>query len=299
MKKEQELYVLIDSSGILFHQYYGMKNTNFKHTINIKNKEIDLSAIVGYFNFFKKIKEEYNEVPDKNFIHVLDPNGGSDFRKAIYPEYKANRKEKDLELSEQKNLLGSFLKSLDEKFIQIDGVESDDVIGTLSHRLSLNGDLVLIISYDKDLLQLLNENVSLARNEKIAGNDYKVFNFYTHDYIYKNYGFPPETFVDYLAFTGDVSDNIPGVKGIGDKAAKEILKEFINVENVLNNLDKLKPKYRKKIEENIENLILSKKLVAIQKDLKSVPEIDNINTDLNPILKDNLLKILQKLQVIN
>lgn len=309
--KKQELYVLIDSSGILFHQYYGMKNVNSQflnnYKINLSNKEIDLSAIVGYFNFLKKIKNEYDEVPEENFIHILDAEGGSEYRKSIYPEYKANRREKEEDLNQQKKLLGLFLKSLDQKFLQIEGVEADDVIGTMSKKLSNEGHLVLIITYDKDLFQLLNYNISLARSENLKRIDengeiikdkIKSFNFYTEDYIYQNYGFPPETIVDYLAFTGDIADNIPGVKGIGDKAAKELLKEYVNIEGVLNNLDKIKPSYKKKIEEQKDNLILSKKLALIQTDLKNVPDVNNIKNDINITLKNNLLKILKELKVV-
>ena len=177
----------------------------------------------------------------------------------------------------------------------------------MSKKLSNEGHLVLIITYDKDLFQLLNYNISLARSENLKRMDengeiikdkIKSFNFYTEDYVYQNYGFPPETIVDYLAFTGDIADNIPGVKGIGDKAAKELLKEYVNIEGVLNNLDKIKPSYKKKIEEQKDNLILSKKLALIQSDLKNVPDINNIKNDINVTLKNNLLKILKELRVV-
>lgn len=283
-------YILIDSSGILHSQYFGLKNdkvNNYEHEIN--GKKVNLSGIIGYFKVLKKIKKEF----EGEIIHILDAGGGSDYRKQIYPEYKSHRPEKEADLDFQQKILGFFIRAYGEDFIQMKGVESDDVIGTLSREISERGDFALIVSFDKDLFQLLNDNVFLTREEKRDGA--KVFALYDKDFIFKEYGFSPETMVDFLAFVGDKADNIPGVNGIGPEKAKPLLKEFLNVEGVLANLDKIKPAIREKIETQKDNLIVSKKLALIKKDLK----VEKINDSLPETLKQNLIKILEKYEIMD
>ena len=285
----KDKYVLIDSSGILYHQYFGMKNVNEVINLRTNNLNINIKALIGYFRFFKKLKEEYDDIPIENFIHILDSNG-SDYRKSIYPEYKANRKENEEELVQQKELLGTFLQAFDYKFVQIHGVEADDVIGSYAKILTLQNKFGLIVSYDKDLFQLLNDNIALTREEKDK-DGIKRFAFYTKNYIVKTYGFEPDTFADFLAFKGDVADNIKGVKGIGDVAAKSLLQEYPNVEMSLQNLDKIKPSIRKKIEDSKEDLILSKKLTVILRDIP-VPKLTEITNTLSVGIKEYIKKIV-------
>lgn len=285
----KDKYVLIDSSGILHHQYFGLKDTEEVINLKTNNLDIDIKGLIGYFRFFNKLKEEYSDVPIENFIHILDSDG-SDYRKSIYPEYKAHRKEKEEALLKQKELLGTFLQAFDYKFVQIHGVEADDIIGSYTKQLTLQNKVGLIVSYDKDLFQLLNDNIALTRDEK--GKDgIKRFAFYTKNYIEKTYGFEADTFADFLAFKGDISDNIKGVKGIGDVAAKSLLQEYPNVEMVLQNLDKIKPSIRKKIEEHKEDLILSKKLTVILRDIP-VPKLDEITNTLPLKMKEYIKKIV-------
>lgn len=293
-------YVLIDSSGILFHQYYGMKNASDvnKYKLNINNQEVDFSAIVGYFRAFNKVyNEQFDNVPMENIIHILDSDEGSLYRKSLYLEYKKNRQEKDEELIQQINMLEYFLKAKNQKFLRIKNVESDDVIGTLANSLSLNKEnKILILSYDKDLFQLLSPNVFILREEKDK-QGMKRFCLYSDNYVFKQYGFPPTSIVDFLAIVGDTSDNIPGVKGIGKEGAKKLLSKYITIENILENLDELPIKQKEKILASKQDMILSKKLAIIQTNLKEVPNVEDIDMNLKDNVKKQMLQILNMLGV--
>lgn len=293
-------YILIDSSGILNEQYFGMKNVidyDKKFSLKINEKIIPLYAIYGYMQVLKRIMERYSDIPNKNIIHVLDSNEGSLKRKTLYPLYKANRKEKEKDFLTQKNMLRYFVETIGQKFLQIKNEESDDVIGTLSKRISLTNK-VYIFTHDKDLFQLLNRNTNIIREEKNKNTGFKDFCIYTENYVYKKYGFSPETIVDFLAFKGDISDNIPGVKGIGEKGAINLLNKYVNVENVILNIEEIENKYKQKIKEQKQALLLSKELALIQTNLDSVPSVEKIESVTNENMKKNCLEILKKLGVI-
>lgn len=281
-------YLLIDSSGLFSIQYFGMQNAKPVY-VDLQGRKVNVSALYGYFyNGYARLLNYFN-IPNEQVIHVLDNPQGSAYRKAIYPEYKQHRKEKEPEFVEQYAILPLFLHGFDENVVQQDGVEADDLIGSLVKKLTSEGHEVVIFSKDKDFFQLLGDGVEIVREEK--REEGKVFAIYTKNYVQKEYGFSADSFVDYLALIGDVADNIPGVKGVGDKMARQLLVDFINIERLYANLDKVaKKRQRELLEQSKEFAFLSKRLVAIQKDL----QVEFVPNKLSDSVKMKLQTMLNK-----
>lgn len=251
----------VDSSGVLFKQYYGFSKSEISFTGHLAGSEIDLRGVIGYIKQIFKASYEYG-IEEGEFIHILDGNTPSEYRLALYSAYKANRKEKDEGIKKQKQILPFFIHALDWHFIQMEGVESDDVIGTLVSKEKE----ALILSYDKDLMQLTTNNVNIIRNEKDENGRHN-FMRYTPQFLMAKYGIYPESFVDLLAFAGDTADNIPGVKGISEKTAMELLKKYGNAEEIVKHLDELPKRQKSAIENHLDELFLSKKLALILKNV--------------------------------
>ena len=165
-------------------------------------------AIYGFLNILFKFIDE--EKPNK--LIVAFDRSEPTFRHEKYKEYKGTRKSMDHDLRVQVPLVKDVLKSMNITIAEKPGYEADDIIGTLSKRMSANGEKVVIVSGDKDLLQLLDDNITMKNPKTRAGKT--TVDTYTPAELYEEYGVTPEEFVDLKALMGDTSDNIPGAKGI-------------------------------------------------------------------------------------
>ena len=209
------------------------------------------------------------------------------FRKELYEEYKANRQEMPEELALQIPYIKKLTEFMGIPSISKENYEADDLIGSLT-RFGLENHLeVFIVSGDKDFAQLVGEKVTLydtMKNKK-----------YGVDEVMKKWGVHPNQFIDYLAITGDSSDNIPGVKGIGEKGAQRLLEQFHSLDGIYENIDLIKaPSQKKKLTESREKAYLSQKLVKIVNDLDLVNTLDDMT--LKPKETENLKKILDELE---
>jgi len=180
------------------------------------------------------------------------------FRNDLFDGYKANRPEPAPELVPQFDMARSVSELIGWKNHGILGMEADDLIGSMVTTWDGKADIT-IVTGDKDLLQLLRPGVRIAFMKK----GYNVYDIYTYERFVEEYGIEPTQFVDVKAFTGDASDGYPGVKGIGPKTALKLIKEYGSVAGVIEALHKLTPAMRKKIEEDIDMLHLSRKLAEI------------------------------------
>ncbi|MCH1547729.1 MAG: DNA polymerase I [Flavobacteriaceae bacterium] len=247
--KSKRLF-LIDAYALIFRGYYA-----FIKNPRINSKGVDTSAILGFTNsLFDVIKREK---PD--YLAVCFDKGGSQDRIEIFSDYKANRDETPEAIKIAVPYIESILKSLNIPVVVKSGFEADDIIGTLSKKAEKKGFQTFMVTPDKDFAQLVSENIFMYR--PMFGGGYETWGV---DEVKKKFEVNnPLQVIDFLGMKGDAVDNIPGLPGVGDKTAKKFIAEFGNMENLLNNTDKLKGKLKEKVEENKEKGLLSKKLATI------------------------------------
>ncbi|MBP3338827.1 MAG: DNA polymerase I [Lachnospiraceae bacterium] len=243
--------VLIDGNSILNRAFYGLPELT-------NAKGLHTNAILGFLNIMLKILEE--EKPDTLFVafDVKHPT----FRHEMFKEYKGTRKPMPDNLREQLPVIKEVLQSMNIKIVEKPGFEADDILGTLGVMAEKEDYDVRIISGDRDLLQLATKKV-MIRIPKTIGGKTTVENYYEDD-VFAKYGVTPTEFIDLKALMGDTSDNIPGVKGIGEKTAISIISKYKNIENAIANVAEITPNRAKTaIEEYKEDARMSKVLATI------------------------------------
>lgn len=246
-----EKIVLMDGYSILNRAFYGipeLTNSAGLHT----------NAVYGFCNIMLKILEE--EKPQ--YLAVAFDVKAPTFRHEMYKEYKGTRKPMPPELHEQVPLLKELLHAMGIPAVEKAGMEADDIIGTLSVRCQKEGMEVVIVSGDRDLLQLADEHV-LIRIPKTKRTGTVIENYYPAD-VTALYGVSPREFIDVKALMGDASDNIPGVPSIGEKTATAIIAAYHSIENAYEHVSEIKPpRAQKALQEHYELAQLSKALATI------------------------------------
>ncbi len=231
-------------------------------------------AIFGFTKMLLKILEE-----NPQYVVVVFDVAKKTFRNEIYKDYKANRPPMDDDLVKQLPYIKEIVKALNLKILEIDDVEADDVIASLVEKYKSDDIEIIIISSDKDLMSLLDKRVKMWDTMRDI--------VYDKEKVEQKFGVPKELIVDYLALIGDKIDNIPGVKGIGEKTAKELINKFGKIEDIYNSLDKIdKERIKKALIENKEKAFLSKKLIMLKKDINIEIKEDEIK-----VKKPNLEKL--------
>jgi len=287
-------FLIIDGFGIIFKSYYAFINKPLTN----KNGN-NTSAIFGFFksilNILKREKPDY-------FLVALEGKGEC-FRNKIYPNYKANRPPAPEDLKYQIPRIIEILDRLNIPHLYEDSFEADDIIGTVASKFATEPEKeALILTSDKDLMQLVNQNVIMFKPAKNS-NDFVRLD---ESGVFEEYGIKPSQVVDYLAITGDAADNIPGVKGIGPKGAITLLSEFENLENIYQNLEKISGKLKDKLVQDKENAFLSQKLATIKKDIDIKFEWDsfyikplNIESTKALLEEDSLHSIVKDIEEYN
>lgn len=253
--KRQKLF-LIDGQNLIYRAFYALPRL-------ANSKGIPTGAVYGFANMLLKIVKE--ESPD--YIAVALDMPGPTFRHKIYKEYKATRQKTPEELTAQVPLIRDMINGFNISIIEMPGYEADDCIGTVATKASKNFD-VYIVTGDKDALQLVSKNIYVMNRKP----DEKIL--YDIEGVKSAFGVEPPAIVDVLALAGDTSDNIPGVKGIGEKTAAKLIGEFGSTENLLKNLNKVPETIAEKIKEYIEDAKISKELVKIDTDVPLKIEIE-------------------------
>ncbi len=245
---EQRLF-LIDGHSLLYRSYYAIRNLS-------TSKGFPTNAIYGFINTLRKLVQE--EKP--HYLGIVFDTGKPTVRHQAYKEYKAHRKPMPEDLIPQIPVLKKVLKAMNIPVFEYADYEADDVLGTLAVKAAKENVPTVIVTTDKDLLQLVGKCTVIYNPAKEAYLDAaKVEEFF---------GVPPAQVVDVLSLWGDPSDNVPGVPGVGEKTAKSLVREFGSVEALLKDLDKVKnPRLREKIRENLDKLEMSRALVTLEKGL--------------------------------
>jgi DNA polymerase I len=271
----KKLY-LVDVSSMFFRAFYAVRMLT-------NSKGLPTNAIYGFLSMSVKLLKDVK--PDY-MVYCFDQPGPS-FRKEIYEGYKANRSETPEELLPQIPYVQQLTDLLGIPSMGKESFEADDVIGSLS-RFGVDNNLeVVIVSGDKDFAQLISRQVHMLDTMKDK--------LYDPDTVMEKWGVKPEQFIDYLAMTGDSSDNIPGIKGVGPKGAQNLLSKYNTLDSVYENIERISaPAMRKKLTESKENAYLSQRLVKIVTDLDLVKDLKDLS--LRPINRQELGQLLDELE---
>ena len=247
-----EKVVLVDGNNLLFRSYYA---TAYSGNFMKNSKGFPTNGLYGFVNMINKIINDENP---KYMLVAFDK--GKTFRHEKYKDYKAGRIQMPNELKQQFPKAKELLSYMGIKSFEIDNYEADDIIGTISDKVDSSSDYnALIVSSDKDLLQLISDKVTV---KLLKTKDYIMMNKET---FFKEYGLTPDKMIDIKALQGDASDNIPGVKGIGEKTALKLLQEYGDLNGVYDNITEIKGAIQTKLINGKEDAFNSKDLATIYK----------------------------------
>ena len=242
---------LVDAYALIFKYYYAFLGRPMRNRAGMNT-----SVVFGFVKFLRDIQKR--ERPDLLGV-AFDPKGGS-FRRDIFPEYKANRSETPEDILLSVPYVKRVLEAMCIPILEVEGYEADDVIGTLSQKGVEAGYDVYMVTPDKDYGQLVRDHCRIYKQRGAEGS----IEIVGREAIREKYGIDdPQLVRDILALWGDASDNIPGVPGIGEKSACKLVQEWGTVENILDNVSKIKGKQGEKIAEWADNLRLAKRLTTI------------------------------------
>lgn len=259
MGKTKTLY-LIDGSSYIFRAFFAIR----QYLSNAQG--LPTNALFGFVNMLFKVVRE--KQPD--YLAVVFDSKEKTFRHEMYSEYKANREEPPEDLKQQFPYFEPLVNAFNIPCLRKDGFEADDIIGTLAKQGEEKGFQVVIVSGDKDMMQLISKNVHMLDTMKD-----KVFQ---EKDVVEKFGVPPEQVIDAMGLMGDSSDNIPGVSGIGPKTAAELIQKFGSIENLYDKIDQVeKKKLREKLEKDKEKAFLSRELVTINTHVKLENQVEDLD----------------------
>ena len=267
--------ILVDGSSYLYRAYHALPPLR-------TSKNQPTGAIRGVISRIKKILEDH----PKSLLGIIFDAKGKTFRNEMYKDYKANRPPMPDDLVQQIEPIFSIIKALGIKVISVEGVEADDVIGTLANMADRIGHQTVISTGDKDLTQLVNKHIKVVNTMSDELLDEKG--------VEKKFGVKPNLIIDYLALVGDSSDNIPGVEKVGPKTAVKWLQEHGNLDNIIKNSENIPGKVGENLRNGLDQLKLSKKLVTIKKDVNLKISLDDLKV--NKEDKNSLEKIYTELE---
>lgn len=241
--------MLIDGSSLIFRAFFALPNLS-------NNDGVMTNGVYGFLTMYRNAFDKYK--PD--YVLVAFDRSSKTFRNDEYKDYKANRDKTPNELSYQFGILKDILDSMGVKYTDLDGFEADDIVGTYAEMAKEAGDKAVLITGDRDYLQLVDDDILVYLTKKGVSDTVE----YTVEKIEEEYGITPKQLIDVKGLMGDKSDNIPGVDGIGEKRALDFIRKYGSIENLYDNLDDISGK---KTKENLENgeavAYMSKKIGTI------------------------------------
>lgn len=272
---------IIDGNSLINRAYYAMRNPM------ITRDGIYTHAIFGFINMLDKIRKDYEPA----YMAVAFDMSAPTFRHKEFVDYKAGRKKMPPELAMQIPILKDILDAMSIKRIELEGFEADDIIGTIARAAEADGLEPYIVTGDRDQLQLATDVTKIIYTKRGVSD----FDLFDHDAFVEAYGFTPLQFIDYKGLAGDSSDNIPGVPGVGAKTATKLIQEYGSVENIIENVDNIKPEgLKNKISDNTMQAMMSKRLATIN---VNVPiETDMEHFKIGDIDYDDLIDIYTRLE---
>ena len=281
MEKKMKRLVIIDGKSVFYRGYYAMGNLSLS----------DGTPTGGVYGFASLAFEVIRKLNPDYVVVAWDKKGTSISRRLeIFDGYKAGRKKSPEDFYAQIPILHDFLKALGWPLFECDGYEADDILGTLSEQANAQGIESCLITSDLDMLQLIDNDTKVFAMKR----GFSQIEEFDLEYFEEKYGLKQSQFLDLKALQGDSSDNIPGVPGIGPKTATALLQEFFTLEGIYENLEKIKPAVRKKLEAGRENAFMSKKLAEIW--LDAPVQLDLNAADIHNFNYSAVLDALKKLE---
>jgi len=276
MEKSKSLYI-IDGSSYIFRAYFGIRQ--FLST----SKGFPTNALYGFINMLQKVVRD--EKPD--YLCVAFDSKEKTFRHDIYPDYKANRDAPPEDLAKQFPYFEPLVDAFNISSVRVPGFEADDIIGTLALTGSRAGYRVVIVSGDKDMMQLVSQEVKMLdtmKNKWIGVEE-----------VEEKFGVPPEKVIEVMGLMGDSSDHIPGVKGVGPKTATELIQKYGSIEELYKCIDEIeKKKLKEKLVQDKELALLSRKLVTIDTAMKLDCSLDDLKV--RPSKNEDLRKLFSEFE---
>ncbi len=257
---------LIDAYAIIYRSYYA-----FIKTPRINSKGLNTSAIYGFVNTLEEVLKREHPT---HIAVAFDPSGPT-FRHEAYEKYKAQREATPEDIRKAVPIIKDLVSAYRIPILQVDGFEADDVIGTMAKKAEKAGFKTYMLTPDKDYAQLVSDNIFMYRPKHSGG-----YETMGPEEVKIKYGLTSqEQVIDLLGLMGDSSDNIPGCPGVGEKTAAKLLQEFGSIDNLLSSTDKLKGALKLKIEENKDQIIFSRFLATIRKDVPIELDEESLKTE--------------------
>ena len=276
IKDPSKTIYLIDGSSYIHRAYHAIRNLS-------NSQGLPTNAIFGFTKMLLKLLDEKSP----EFVAVVIDVKGPTFRHEIFKDYKANRPPMPEDLAVQIPYIQKITEGLNVQFLGKQGYEADDIIGTIAELARNKNFNVVIVSGDKDFRQILLKNTVMwdSMNDRTTN----------YDSIKRDYGIEPEQMVEVMALSGDTVDNIPGIPGVGEKTAVNLIKEFHSIENLFKNADKItKPSIKNKLDQFKKQVLLNKTLVTINNSVPIDTAIDDLR--LGSPDKEKLSEIFRKLE---
>ena len=268
--------LLIDGSSLIFRAFYAIKNLTTKDGVFV-------NGVYGFLNMYYKALELTNPT----HVFVAFDKGSKTFRHTEYSDYKGTRDKAPNEITYQFGILKDLLSSMNVNYLELDEYEADDILGTIAKLAQKEGFEVDIFTGDRDYLQLVDDNIFVYLTKK-GISEIKLMD---NNAIFEDFGISPKQLIEVKALQGDSSDNIPGVKGVGEKTALKLIQEYGNLENLYKNLGKLKGKLKENLENEKDKAYLSRYLGEIYLNVPIDKNIEDFE------LKDvNLNEYIEKLE---
>jgi len=244
MSSDETLY-LVDGSSYIYRAYYAIRHLS-------SPTGFPTNAIYGFIQMLLKLLKDYNP----QHVAVVFDAGRTTFRTEMYPDYKANRAAMPDDLRVQMEPIRDVVRAFNIPSLELQGYEADDIIGALAGRFAVRGGKVVVVTGDKDLMQIVTDNVTLL--DTMKGKESGIAE------VVERFGVGPELVTDILGLAGDSSDNIPGVPGIGEKTATKLILEFGSLDQLLERANEVKGKNGEKLHEFREQALLSRRLATIE-----------------------------------
>ena len=281
MKNEKEHICLVDGSTYIFRAYHALP------PLTRKSDGFPVGAISGFCNMLDKLVREEKEKKGITHLVVVFDASGKTFRNEIYPEYKANRSEAPEDLIPQFPVIRKATSAFSIPFVELLGYEADDLIASYAEEAQKHNMKVTIVSSDKDLMQLVSDNVSML--DTMKGRVFK------KEDVFDKFGVYPEKVIDVQSLAGDSVDNIPGIPGIGIKTAALLINEYGDLDGLFENSEKIKQKKRRENIIEFENqAYLSKKLVTLKNDVPlPIPIKETVLKEINA---EKLISFLKEME---
>ncbi|NOX83838.1 MAG: DNA polymerase I [Alphaproteobacteria bacterium] len=276
---------LVDGSAYIFRAYFALSRS--RESLTRQSDGLPVGAVLGFSNMLNKLLLDMKDEHDPTHLAVIFDYSGKTFRNEIYKEYKGNRPDAPEDLIPQFPLVREATRAFNVPCIETEGFEADDIIATYARQVEDMGGEVVIVSSDKDMMQLVGERISMfdpMKNKTIG-----------RDEVIEKFGLPPENVIDIQALAGDSSDNVPGVPGIGVKTAAQLLEEYGDLDTLLARAGEIKQnKRRENLIEFAEQARLSKRLVELRTDVPLEEPVEALRV--RPIDLDLLLPFLEEME---